>query len=55
MKEDEIIAQIQNINSEFYHAFENLSNESMEALWKGFHNSIMSFVYIRVGTYLLVS
>jgi hypothetical protein len=34
MKEDEIIAQVQNINSEFYHAFENLSIESMEALWK---------------------
>jgi SnoaL-like domain len=32
MKEDEIIAQVQNINSEFYRAFENLSIESMEAL-----------------------
>jgi hypothetical protein len=28
MKEDEIIVQVQKINSEFYHAFENLSIES---------------------------
>jgi ketosteroid isomerase-like protein len=34
MKEDEIIVQVQKINSEFYHAFENLSIESMEGLWK---------------------
>jgi hypothetical protein len=34
MKEDEIIVQIQKINSEFYHAFENLSIERMEGLWK---------------------
>ena len=34
MKEDEIIVQVQKINSEFYHAFENLSIERMEELWK---------------------
>ena len=34
MKEDEIILQVQKINSEFYHAFENLSIERMEGLWK---------------------
>jgi len=34
MKEDEIIVQVQKINSEFYHAFENLSIERMEGLWK---------------------
>ncbi|MGB6673198.1 MAG: nuclear transport factor 2 family protein [Candidatus Nitrosopolaris sp.] len=34
MKEDEIIVQVQKINSEFYHAFENLSIERMERLWK---------------------
>ena len=34
MKEDEIIVQVQKINSEFYHAFENLSIERMEGLQK---------------------
>ena len=34
MKEDEIIVQVQEINSEFYHTFENLSIERMERLWK---------------------
>jgi ketosteroid isomerase-like protein len=34
MKEDAIIVQVQKINSEFYHAFENLSIERMEGLWK---------------------
>jgi ketosteroid isomerase-like protein len=34
MKEDEIIVQVQKINSEFYHAFETLSIERMEGLWK---------------------
>ena len=32
MNEDEIL--VQEINSEFYHAFENLSIERMERLWK---------------------
>ena len=32
MKENEIL--VQEINSEFYHAFENLSIERMERLWK---------------------
>jgi hypothetical protein len=31
---DEIIMQLQKVNSEFYHAFENLSIERMEGLWK---------------------
>jgi hypothetical protein len=34
MREDEILVQVQEINSEFYHAFENLSIERMERLWK---------------------
>jgi len=34
MKEDEIILQVQKINIQFYHAFENLSIERMEGLWK---------------------
>ena len=34
MKEDEIMVQVQETNSEFYHAFENLSIERMEGLWK---------------------
>jgi hypothetical protein len=34
MKEDEIIEKVQKINSEFYDAFENLSIEKMEGLWK---------------------
>jgi len=34
MKEDEIIVQVQEIDSEFYHAFKNLSIERMEKLWK---------------------
>jgi ketosteroid isomerase-like protein len=34
MKENEIIVQVQKLNTEFYHAFENLSIERMEGLWK---------------------
>ena len=34
MKEDEIIVQVQKINTEFYHAFEILSIDRMEGLWK---------------------
>ena len=34
MNEDEIIVQVQKLNTEFYHAFENLSIERMEGLWK---------------------
>jgi ketosteroid isomerase-like protein len=34
MKEDEIMVQVQKLNTEFYHAFENLSIERMEGLWK---------------------
>ena len=34
MKEDEIIVQLQKVNSEFYRAFEDLSIERMEGLWK---------------------
>ena len=34
MREDEILVQVQEINSEFYHAFENLSIERMERIWK---------------------
>ena len=34
MKEDETIEQVQKVNSEFYHAFEDLSIERMEGLWK---------------------
>jgi len=34
MKEDEIMVQVQKINYEFYNAFENLSIERMEGLWK---------------------
>jgi len=34
MKEDEIIVKVQKINTEFYHAFEILSIDRMEGLWK---------------------
>jgi ketosteroid isomerase-like protein len=34
MKENETIVQVQKLNTEFYHAFENLSIERMEGLWK---------------------
>ena len=34
MDEGEIISQIQSINSEFYQAFESLSIERMERIWK---------------------
>src|SRR5256885_4585736 len=40
MKEDEIIVQVQKISSEFYHAFENLSIERMEGLWKHDDNAV---------------
>jgi hypothetical protein len=40
MEEDEIIAQVQRINSQFYQAFENLSIERMERLWKHEDNVI---------------
>jgi len=40
MKEDEIMVQVQKINSEFYNAFENLSIERMEGLWKHEENVV---------------
>src|SRR5436190_23111071 len=39
MKE-EIIAQVQKINCEFYNAFENLSIQRMERLWKHGENVV---------------
>ncbi len=38
MKDDKIL--VQEINSEFYHAFENLSIEMMERLWKHEDNTV---------------
>ena len=40
MKEDEIMVQVQKLNTEFYHAFENLSIERMEGLWKHEENVV---------------
>jgi len=34
MKGDETAVEVQRINSEFYHAFESLSIENMDRLWK---------------------
>ena len=34
MQKDEVIKEINNVNAEFYHAFENLSIEKMDKLWK---------------------
>jgi len=34
MQKDEVIEEINNVNAEFYHAFENLSIEKMDKLWK---------------------
>jgi hypothetical protein len=48
MKEDEIIVQVQKINTEFYHAFENLSIEGCGNM------KITLFAYTQVGTCLLV-
>ena len=51
MKEDEIIVQVQKINSEFCRAFESISIERMEGLRK--HEDSV-FAYSQVWTYLLV-
>jgi ketosteroid isomerase-like protein len=34
MQKDEVIKEINNVNAEFYHAFEYLSIEKMDKLWK---------------------
>ncbi len=34
MEEDKIVAEVHKINSQFYYAFENLSMEKMDRLWK---------------------
>src|SRR5438067_7912661 len=34
MKDHEVLAQVENVNTQFYHAFETLSIERMERLWK---------------------
>ncbi len=34
MQKDKVIHEINKINAEFYHAFENLSIEKMDTLWK---------------------
>ena len=34
MQKDEVINEVNKINTEFYHAFENLSIEKMDTLWK---------------------
>ena len=34
MQKDEVIEEINNVNAEFYHAFENLSIEKMDKFWK---------------------
>ena len=34
MKDDEVILKVQNVNTQFYRAFESLSIEMMEKMWK---------------------
>ena len=34
MEEDKIVAELHKINAQFYYAFENLSMEKMDRLWK---------------------
>jgi hypothetical protein len=46
MKEDEIMVQVQKLNTEFYHAFENLSIESMEGFWKHLLTEQLCFMVI---------
>jgi hypothetical protein len=51
MKEDEIIVQVQRINSEFYHVLRIYQLRG----WKACGNmKIALFAYTQVGTYLLV-
>lgn len=37
---DKTVGEVQNINNQFYCAFENLSIEMMERLWKHVDNAV---------------
>jgi len=40
MQDDEIVEEVNKVNSEFYHAFESLSLEMMDRLWKHDENVV---------------
>src|SRR5919198_5478321 len=39
-EDDEIVREVNKVNSEFYHGFESLSIETMERLWKHDENVV---------------
>ena len=39
-KDDEIVVEVTKVNTEFYHAFENLSIETMDKVWKHDENVV---------------
>ena len=39
-EENDTTIEVQNINNQFYYAFENLSIEMMERLWKHVDNAV---------------
>src|SRR6476660_6918631 len=39
-KDDEIVVKVTKVNTEFYHAFENLSIETMDKVWKHDENVV---------------
>jgi ketosteroid isomerase-like protein len=39
-EDDEIVGEVNKVNSEFYHAFESLSIETMDKLWKHDENVV---------------
>ncbi len=49
-EDDEIVEKVNNMNTEFYRAFEKMSIEMMDNLWK--HDEML-FVFIQVGIYSL--
>ena len=40
MQDDEIIVEVNKVNTQFYHAFESLSTEMMDKLWKHDENVV---------------
>src|SRR5919205_2166987 len=40
MQGDKIVREVNKVNNEFYHAFENLSIEMMERVWKHVDNAV---------------
>ena len=50
-EDDEIVGEVNKVNTEFYHAFESLSVEMMGRLWK--HDENVVCIHTQAGIYSL--